>query len=232
MTNKELLEIFENCDFYNLGMDEDGNDSWIIDKIINNLAIPNTYEFDFNYGASKLVIKIWDKPNKTDINIIKIPFQGVYCYEYDRNTEEEKEEFTKYHCSRTLNGWDYCEKEVETYSLAEKAGVDYYFAKTELIGYVHSYPIYKQQYVEETNAYEREDYSEQEAKITAKACQDKKFHSINSIWLSNAVAIYGTQSLIKLIDFIKDNSIYDLHESNIGYHEKKPIIFDYSDFND
>lgn len=236
MTDKELLAIFEECDFTEFGLDEYENDEHIIEKVIDNLIIPDNYKFDYNYGTSKLVISIWNEENKSKIDIIKIPFKGQYIYKYSEDGEEyddwEEEIFQEYSHSGASKKWDYCEKEVINYNLAKEAEVDFCFAKTELIGYVHNYPIYKQQYVEDTNAYDREDYSEEERKKTVKTCQNKNFYRISSNWLSNVMTVYGEQYLIKLMDFIKENNICDLHDNNLGYHNGAPIIFDYSDFDD
>lgn len=231
MTNNDFLKIFQDCDFTDIGLDEQGGMNYINKKIFEKLNIPKGVDYEHYCGASKLVFIFWDSKEK-NTTVIKIPFQGEYHYIYDTESEDyDKLIFERFSGSDTDNGWDYCEKEVENYKIAEKEGLSFLFAKTEFIGTVNKYPIYKQEYVEYTNANDKTYDSKEINKKTGTICEEKNFFNIEENWLRGVCLYYGGDILEKLIDFIIDNCIYDLHEANIGYNNGAPIIFDYSDFN-
>lgn len=55
--------------------------------------------------------------------------------------------------------------------------------------------------------------------------------SLDARWAKVALVIYGKRTCKTLCDFIVKHNINDLHESNIGYKNGKPIILDFSGFN-
>lgn len=231
MTDNDFLKIFQDCDFTDIGLDEQGEICYIDKKIFEKLNIPEGVDYEYCCGASKLVFIFWNsKENQTVV--IKIPFQGEYHYIYDIESEDyNKLKFERFSGSNTDNGWDYCEREVENYKIAEEEDLSFLFAKTELIGIVNKYPIYKQEYVEYTNADDKSYNSKEINKKTDTICEKKNFFNIEENWLRGVCLYYGGDILEKLIDFITEHGIYDLHNSNLGYNNGAPIIFDYSDFN-
>lgn len=49
-------------------------------------------------------------------------------------------------------------------------------------------------------------------------------------WAAMALVIYGKTVCKKLCNFIQENKINDLRDANIGYKNNKPIILDFSGF--
>lgn len=53
---------------------------------------------------------------------------------------------------------------------------------------------------------------------------------INREWTNAAISLYGKKKVKALCQFLRDNGINDLHDSNVGYKNKKPVILDFSGF--
>ena len=60
--------------------------------------------------------------------------------------------------------------------------------------------------------------------------QMKRGRELNPLWASMAIVLYGKRKCKALCKFIIENSINDLHYSNIGYLKDKPIILDFSGY--
>ena len=54
--------------------------------------------------------------------------------------------------------------------------------------------------------------------------------NLDPLWAKMALVIYGKKLCKTLCEFIIENKINDLHESNIGYKNNRPIILDFSGF--
>lgn len=228
LTNEQLLDIFQNCCFENFGISKNGEYN-SIDDIVPDLVIPKGIHYDWNFGASKAVFTFWGEDKIT--YVIKIPFLGEVFFDEDLGEDVVNE----YEFSRNKERpWDYCAAECDVYADAKNTGLEKLFAKTELIGFVNNYPIYKQSFVDQPFAYlenEEKGPSKDSKTKTTSLCKEKNFYSISQIWLASVTEHYGTDVLGNLIDFIEDNGIGDLHDNNIGYKNGVPVIFDYSDFN-
>ena len=81
----------------------------------------------------------------------------------------------------------------------------------------------------------------QRLNATIKNCVDKEIcrkarhgmyqhHRINREWFARAYQIYGKRFMLILEDFTKTNRIGDLHNYNIGWLGKQPIILDFAGF--
>lgn len=180
---------------------------------------PEYKRIDFTYGASKFVIFLND-----DV-VAKIPFDGEIYYLED----------TDDYSLEPFSIDDYCELELEVYKDAVKCGIDVFFAKIEKVGFskIGHRPIYIAE------------------RVTTRSCDDNDTHihpskdsikrakkAVNNCylpedWLAEAYEYYGVELTDKLIDFLKEKDIRDLHDDNIGYRkDKSPVILDYSDFLD
>ena len=127
MFKDDILNIFKNCFFENL------NDKNFKENILDNL--PSDFNYEYHYGASKLVII----PKYENKYVIKIPFSGYFDYVYDEfyffsNANEDEDK-----C------WDYCLTELLIYRRAKKEKINQIFAKSRLIGTINDYPIYIQE---------------------------------------------------------------------------------------
>ena len=184
--------------------------------------------FSYNTGASKFAIL----DDCFDNNVIKIPFSYDDEAEYECNASQSFVnqcdgccDECEYGCLNDLLQ-DYCLLETEVYERAEEAGLDFLFAKEELLLEDDGYSVYIQEKVDGQRPVSNPDtYSQNIADI------------FDTSWAYNAFVIavyncYGHDICGKLIDFIEENGINDLHTGNWGYSkEGKPIAFDYSGFN-
>lgn len=56
-------------------------------------------------------------------------------------------------------------------------------------------------------------------------------HHLDQQWAKMAIVLYGKKACKALCDFVIAHEINDLHNSNIGYKNGKPIILDFSGYN-
>jgi lantibiotic modifying enzyme len=56
------------------------------------------------------------------------------------------------------------------------------------------------------------------------------FRCFDPEWLADAFEYYGLKTFNKLMNFIYEYNITDLHTDNIGYIGTRPVILDFSDF--
>lgn len=142
------------------------------------------------------------------------PFEGA---SYDSNTY----------------GWDYCKAEQELYKKAKTAGVACFFAKTECIGVAGEieHPIYAQ-----TRCQMFEDaYMEHSAVHDSRTQEDYTLarctcSQTNSDWILDCILYFGQEITDKLVSFLNEWHVSDLHDGNIGYFNGKPCLIDYSSY--
>lgn len=214
---KQIMEALAKCNFDYLDDDEDEFYYKIVEPFKENYK-GNIY-LDWASGATKGVL-IFENYKF----VIKIPFR------YDRNYDDEQ--FCGANSEK--NHWDYCNVEAELYESACDEHVEDCFAKTELLGYVNGYPIYKQEMAliytsadDSTTTHTKED-----EKTVEVICDDSNYDCFNTYWLSDVFAYYGEEKFYKLMNFIRNYDISDLHGNNIGYIGMKPVLVDYSGFNE
>ena len=184
----------------------------------------------FEYGASKVVFFPLDGDY-----VVKIPFTGKVYYNvttWDNDGEEQfvdydTNDFSEADCE---NGWDYCEAEVNRYYVAVEHGFGHFFAKTECIGDINGFPIYVQERCATLN---KAKCCSEESLKSAEDLRDSYSNcAINSQWLGSVLEAYGEDETIALLKFLDEEGWSDFHSGNVGYLNGKPVIFDYSDFNE
>lgn len=194
-------------------------------------------------GVSKCVFMFRDFPNL----VVKIPFSGYGTdIEEDLDNEEPYEDYSNaaWGCGdhALLRDWDYCEAEATVYNDALRAGVADFFAETAYIGAIDNHPIYIQEIAtiysdvccdyagkytkEERKAYRSKVVSAGNSTITHNDCW-----IVNQTWFSELIEEYGAVAASKLIAFLIDEGVDDLHIDNLGFIDGKPVIVDYSSFN-
>lgn len=146
---------------------------------------------------------------------------------------------------KLIRNWDYCEVETILFNDARKHNVDSFFAETIFIGYSHGHPVYVQEKarIYEGEAEYKEDEKEQEAfhlyqeikaelkeYLDIKDCQIIWTHS-PSEWIVDFYLYYGIKEVAALWKYLEDTGIEDLHFSNVGYINHRPVITDYASFN-
>lgn len=198
------------------GADEDNCETYAMEEVYDQLD--ETVETA--YGASKFVI-FFEGLNE----IVKIPFNGSFFYPYDDETGEylNKEVFDPYYTE------DYCEVEAAIYKDAEYAGLEMFFAATRYAGKTASgTPYYISDRVNTHGSYKRgsEDSRKKAEKLFHNSCC-----ALSAAFLEAAIECYGEEATRKLLDFIEDEEISDLHSANVGVREDgSPVILDYSSF--
>lgn len=216
MTSNEIIKLLSECEF-------DGKlySEAIGEKIFSHL--PEDFEYDYNEGASKLVIEPYDEDY-----VIKIPYNGQYY--------SSSKKFKSFLCANTSDKyfWDYCMTETLVWRMAKAENVHKAFAKERMIGMVNGHPIYVQQKAEvftDSDSYYSDDESKREK--TLDYCEQEglsPFYDEGLIWQADALEYYGPTQFNKIMSFIEDNNIGDFHNGNLGYIKNKPVFLDYSGF--
>lgn len=237
---ESILSIFKDCIF-----DGELTEYSFEEKILKHL--PEDFDYDYHYGATKIVFILPDKNF-----VIKIPFSGCYV---DKEIETKTEKGAKYKWISSYSKftgaqspmmtegdeWDYCQVECDIYALAKEEAVEDFFAKTECIGFIHDYPIYVQEIAKiykdiypsrETEETEyRKKYTEEDYEKIDSLCYNHNYNYFNMYWLCDAFKYYGEIKGEEFLQFIKNVRVEDLHKANIGYIGDRPVIIDYSGFN-
>ena len=129
---------------------------------------------------------------------------------------------------------NFCDREVENYIKACDVGLGEYFAATYKIGAVEGVNVYLQRKAcidpDSIEYYFREavmvDFEDCEAS------EDDIEEAMDVLGDDDRlVAIFGNNSVVaKLVDFIFENEIDDLHSYNFGFVNEKPVIIDFSGY--
>ena len=226
MVTQNILDLLEYCIF-----DGELTEENFQEKILDNL--PENFQYDWFYGASKCVLI----PKGADY-VIKIPFNGMESYEelYDEDNDEYyggEWYFENYTGCQHGEGWDYCLAEAILYHKAKQAKILDVFCKTKLIGRVNNHPIYTQSRAIPFSWYylkKEKDYESERSKKIQNYCKKKELPQLNSIWLADAFEYYGERRFNKIMNFIKKERLNDFHTDNIGYIGHQPILIDFSGF--
>ena len=132
--------------------------------------------------------------------------------------------------------------EVLIYQRAVKAGLEMFFPKTQIFCTYNGINFIVQEKVDfstytipasKENRYAHKTRTVSPAVIEKMGnCfyQMRRGRELNSLWASMAIVLYGKRKCKALCKFIIENSINDLHGSNIGYLKDKPIILDFSGY--
>lgn len=212
---EQIMEALKNCNFDDL----DDNEDDFYFKVVEPFKEKYHGQVSYATGATKGVLIF------NDYNfVIKIPFR------YDSNYDDSQ--FCGANCDC---GWDYCEVEASLFSSAEDDHIEECFAKSEFIGEVDGYPIYKQEmatiYASSDKTTTSSHTKEDEEKVE-NICDTDNYDCFNTNWLSDVFAYFGEEKFYKLMNFIRDYDIKDLHSNNLGYIGMKPVLVDYSSFNE
>lgn len=179
-----------------------------IEDIITEKKIFLNIPFKIAAGATKAVI-IFLNENF----VIKIPFKG----------------FTNY-----LNQYfaypNYCEKEKEIYKEAIYNNLEMYFIPCYHLGKIgkkgKSISIYSQRKVTVLNDNATQSFLESD-----EIEYDENELSRSKAWNLDFIENYSYDEYQNLINFLLyENDISDFHSGNIGYYQKKPVIFDFGGY--
>ena len=138
-----------------------------------------------------------------------------------------------------------CGRELEIYNEAVKRGLACFFPKTEYLCWAADINFYLQQKIDYQDS--RIDNWEYRKAIRhiRQTVTDKmidKFQkylernapfyvrSISTRWIAAVISLYGKKKALQLEDFIIEMRINDMHDDNVGWYKKKPIILDFSGY--
>ena len=207
---KEILDALGDAEFCSL------NDNCFYEQVIQPFKENYKHTFSYETGATKGVLIFPD----LDF-VIKIPFT------YNSDDDEL--------CGADDSGpgWNYCEVEEIKCQKAKIFGVEGCFAETILVGEICNYPIYAQEKatVFTQGGSPSPKKSDEEYDRIEDMC-DGMAECFNRVWLSDAFDYFGEKTFYELLSFIDEYDISDLHDANIGYIGMRPVLVDYSSFND
>ena len=133
-------------------------------------------------------------------------------------------------------------KEVEVYKDAVNCNLDYFFPKTEEYAEFNGYIFIKQEKIDypadKVNWKDTCRYKKIARTVSPKIIQKMNneiqiaeysdySRVLDNLWAGVVISLYGKAQAKALCDFIRKHSITDLHRSNIGYKNHRPIILDF-----
>lgn len=126
----------------------------------------------------------------------------------------------------------YCDHEVDIYEMAENEQLGYYFAEITYLDTIFGKDFYIQEKaipfkVAQHGITKIEDKEEAETSQLYEYCiaDDIPFE-----WLYDFVSWNGYEEGVRLLDFLCDNEIDDLHDGNLGYINDRPVLYDFCGF--
>lgn len=182
-------------------------------------------DYVISSGETKAAVVLYD----FDI-VIKIPFE---CQSADGGMEEFYD-----------NCWDYCNTEMQMYKYAEKDGFSTFFEKTEFYMTAKgtdNMPIYIQNKVIPLcdRSLDLEESIKEESISLAKEINSnrERYTRLSDLWVAAAIEWYGEELVNEFLTWLDENPYgigYDLHCGNVGFEigTNKPVIFDYSGYNE
>lgn len=214
MTAKQRFEVERimnalcYCDFEDFGTDHK-------DDVISvfRTHYKGGLSWSIDTGASKLVLIFPEF-------VIKIPFR----YNWDDELIG----------ANSQNGecWDYCAVELEQYEFAEQNGFAEFFAAVEYLGKVNGHPIYFQE-LADIYCMRGSDSTEAEVEEFEESDESNQcgWLDLDSYWRCDVLKYYGKEKYKAFINYIADTNIEDLHSGNIGYINSRPVLIDFSGWN-
>ena len=198
----ELISVLENCD----ALDEEINDC--LEEFVNN----HSRDVFFSSGETRYAVVF-----KRDDFVLKIP-RYEYCKE------------------------DYCQAEIRAYESAKAYRVERILLPIELYHTTSTgIAIYKQpkysfstsegEYRLEYNKYLHRRNTPIRCSVLTKItneCRDGG--RISHHWMARVLQLYGKKFCRSFEEWTMENNVNDLHNSNTGWLDNKPIILDYAGY--
>ena len=142
-------------------------------------------------------------------------------------------------------GYEEAMREVEVYQKAVDAHLEKFFPKTTFLVKLNDVNFVMQEKID-VAVNDLDFRTRQRFQKISKTALDKIVYKmerqfkratryckrdLDPVWAKMALVLYGKRTCKALCDFIIENKINDLHESNIGYKNNRPIILDFSGYN-
>lgn len=143
-------------------------------------------------------------------------------------------------------GYGEAMQEVSIYQDAVKRGLEYFFPKTEFFFEYNGISFVAQEKIdfaadEVSSSREYSKFIQRVTKTPTHKIYEKMQREFNKAgssyrrtldesWAKMVISLYGKNAAKALCKFIIDHQINDLHSSNIGYKNHRPIILDFSGY--
>lgn len=193
-----------------------------------------------DYDNSQLKLGMEEKDYGSDLAYAKHFAEKYHCnYNYGANKIcfSFKHDNIVYKIGRAEMFTDVCKLEYDIYQDAISDGIELIFPKTQLVGKLPSGNVVISQqkvpivvddlptsrYYALFSRYTANISSDLSDKISS-CCYD---NFIDDLWLKMAIFCYGKKFLRKFENFTHTYQINDLHDHNLGYIGKRPVVLDF-----
>jgi hypothetical protein len=180
--------------------------------------------FDTHSGATKMCITLNNEPY-----VIKWKKQQ-FSFWSDEIIETETDE---------------AYEEYLIYQDAVKKHLECFFPYTEVLAEINGIIFILQEKIDYSDANLPMELIKKYSKVTStvtfkiydKMCndfyiKDRDYNrALSKRWAGMVISLYGKHTAKQLAEFVREHKINDLHDSNIGYKNNKPIILDFSGYN-
>lgn len=205
------------------------------------MRVPNRKEFEYGYWLAERIIE----SGFFDYNSIYSWEQEWSDYFANNYGVTEESGCTKSCFISTESDWvlkvrmpdndcyrDYCYDEAKNYQYAIEEGIEECFAACYFLNRIGGYDFYIQEKVDiDEEAIDSTCYI-----YASNQCGSNDYEDINELYwdmddYERVTAVFGgTDFKARLIDFIDNYAINDLHAGNFGYRDSFPVIIDYSGY--
>lgn len=139
-------------------------------------------------------------------------------------------------------------EEFTIYQDAIENGIEMFFPETKVLAEINGIPFILQEKVSVTyselqnfhlNKFDKINRTTKE-KVVEKIQNDVRYaaecsgagraRNISSFWTKTALSIYGKKKMKNFTNFLLKHGINDLHNGNIGYIKKRPVVLDFSGY--
>lgn len=144
-------------------------------------------------------------------------------------------------------GHDYCDDEVLYWSSADQEGLGKYFAETLCIGEVvmrfensckredtFVVPLYAQRRLtwDEEGEKKTSSYTRSDDAVSSGVYDDAEYCGTDGGLVDSWIAICGLSTAERILSFIVQNDLNDIHESNWAWREGVPCVYDFSGYHE
>lgn len=203
---------------------EDENVVCLCDELSNKSGLcPRLY-----HGVSKVVLDFEELPF-----VIKIPLNGMWYYDYDKD-DGESEIFREFYRASDLYPDDYCWDEYQKTGLMEIEGFGALAPKMEMLCTIKGRNIYIQEKV--TPADRTCEFSPTLESLNISRNLPREYKICDEEWRAAVIEAYGVDFWVRFCKWDEDycyDILADMHMDNYGWSsDGRPVIFDLSGFRD
>lgn len=207
----------------------------VLNKIVEASHVTDDIQSNFTTSAGKKMfggiqgVKIAHGASR----FVLIPENEPFVFKIDLNVREVFDDNDKLIVKDTLSYQNYyCNHEADIYEMAENEQLGYYFAEITYLDTIFGKDFYVQEKavpfkIAQHGITKIEDKEEAETSQLYEYCiaDDIPFE-----WLYDFVSWNGYEEGVRLLDFLCDNDIDDLHDGNLGYINDRPVLYDFCGF--